>query len=392
METTQDVPKQPGAGPARRMVDPNAMPKARLTARMSRHHVPRKVLSRKVLAMDLTSSASFPLPERTSYLGALLTMVAVGLWLTYIVTLTLVWAKNPPRSTSDIRWSSGHDPFGGSGPPSFPIELVCSAAEGCGIALHYSGQTPVSAKCAASVANKGCVTAAQGERLSTALCYSDQPEDGLYAFHAAIANASLGLLSVSEAPLMECAACPNLRTLPCTLDRGSTIPKPPHSCVRQKGFPPPPWPHPAPLCRHHERHLRRGVAGAQPHRMVPHAAECAAAYVDNRGCPKRTRPPHAIGRAATSCCRAYRPPTACLHAAMPLPASACQSMPHACMPGGKRLAWGGVEACLWNRRQLRLSTPNRVACRAGGARRCRSGGDACVRRHCRQVVTCCLVY
>lgn len=150
--------------------------------------------------MDLTGGADLPLPERRSYLGALLTVGALGLWFTYIVTLTLAWAKNPPRSTSDIRWSQSQGPSQGSGPPSFPIELVCSAAEGCSMALHYSGQTPLSARCAASVANQSCVTAAQGERLSTALCYSDQPYDGLYA---AIDNASLGVLSVSEAPLME---------------------------------------------------------------------------------------------------------------------------------------------------------------------------------------------
>lgn len=153
--------------------------------------------------MDLTGGTDFPLPERRSYLGALLTVGALGLWVTHIVTLTLAWANNPPPSTSDIRWSQSQGPFQGSGPPSFPIELVCSAAEGCGVALHYSGQTPLSARCAASVANQSCVTAAQGERLSTALCYSDQPEDGLYA---RIDNASLAVLSVSEAPLMECVA------------------------------------------------------------------------------------------------------------------------------------------------------------------------------------------
>ena len=73
------------------------------------------------------------------------------------------------------------------------------------MALYYSGQTPLSARCAASVANQSCVTAAQGERLRTALCYSDQPDDGLYA---AINNASLELLSVIEDPLMECASSP----------------------------------------------------------------------------------------------------------------------------------------------------------------------------------------
>lgn len=165
----------------------------------------RRDIHRRFLALDLTGGADLPLPERRSYLGALLTVGALGLWVTYIVTLTLAWAKNPPRSTSDIRWSQSQGPSQGSGPPSFPIELVCSAAEGCSMALHYSGQTPLSARCAASVANQSCVTAAQGERLSTALCYSDQPYDGLYA---AIDNASLGVLSVSEAPLMECAACP----------------------------------------------------------------------------------------------------------------------------------------------------------------------------------------
>lgn len=256
METTKDVLQPHGARPVLRMQGT----KPRLAAAMSRHQV-----SRKVLAMDLTGSASFPLPERTSYLGALLTVVAVGLWLTYIVALTLAWAKNPPRSTSDIRWSSNHGPSEGSaGPPSFPIELVCSAAEGCGIALHYSGQTPLSAKCAASVANQGCVTAAYGERLRTALCYSDQPEDGIYAFHTASANASLGLLGVSEDPLMECAAmlepqCSNACGPPVSLllmDPLSLFPL----CAllteaalytRQNGFPPPPRPHPTPLCGHH---------------------------------------------------------------------------------------------------------------------------------------------
>ena len=131
--------------------------------------------------MDLTGGTELPLPERRSYLGALLTVGALGLWVTLCVVLTLAWAKNPPPSTSDIRWSQSQGPFQGSGPPSFPIELICSAAEGCSMALHYSGQTPVSARCAASVANQSCVTAAQGERLSTALCYSDQPDDGLYA-------------------------------------------------------------------------------------------------------------------------------------------------------------------------------------------------------------------
>ena len=156
--------------------------------------------------MDLTGGTELPLPvERRSYLGALLTVGALGLWVTQIVVLTLAWAKNPPSSTSDIRWSQSQGPSQGSGPPSFPIELVCSAAEGCSMALHYSGQTPLSARCAASVANQSCVTAAQGERLRTALCYSDQPDDGLYA---AIDNASLELLSVTEAPLMECASSP----------------------------------------------------------------------------------------------------------------------------------------------------------------------------------------
>lgn len=122
METTKDVLQPHGARPVLRMQDT----KPRLAAAMSRHQV-----SRKVLAMDLTGSASFPLPERTSYLGALLTVVAVGLWLTYIVALTLAWAKNPPRSTSDIRWSSNHGPSEGSaGPPVLPHRACVQRGRG----------------------------------------------------------------------------------------------------------------------------------------------------------------------------------------------------------------------------------------------------------------------
>ena len=39
--------------------------------------------------MDLTGGTELPLPERRSYLGALLTVGALGLWITHIVVLTL---------------------------------------------------------------------------------------------------------------------------------------------------------------------------------------------------------------------------------------------------------------------------------------------------------------
>lgn len=136
-----------------------------------------------------------------------MTVLVCSIW--YATSATVQFFSSPPKTVTEIRWTSMHSPIDRTSDdaPTFPIELQCDSPAGCGIAVRYSGLTSLSRHCHASMASlaSSCKTLSNGERLSTRICYSDQPDDGIYGLFAP--NGSIKVISVSEAPLME-YVCP----------------------------------------------------------------------------------------------------------------------------------------------------------------------------------------
>ena len=146
-------------------------------------------------------------PDKRTLVGATLSLACVVGFAVYAIRAIIGLFSSPPPQNVQILWSSmlGPEPQG----PRFPIELGCSAPDGCTFVWHYSGGSPRSAKCKEALpelhGSGQCMHVAYGETLANAaLCYSDLPFDGLVAFHgndsASTTTPGVYVTGVTEVP------------------------------------------------------------------------------------------------------------------------------------------------------------------------------------------------
>lgn len=143
-------------------------------------------------------------PAPKTVQGFLLTFAAMALLIAYTVIESLKFRDAPFPKSAELKWTVVDGPIGGVGNgPLFPMNIVCQAASGCLLALSYSGQRGSSANCRAATAAAGAplqhgqiVSLLNGEAVTTFACYTDNPEDGLFAYHNGTSPFGVGVTSI----------------------------------------------------------------------------------------------------------------------------------------------------------------------------------------------------
>ncbi len=112
--------------------------------------------------------------EKKSVFGALFSILLVPTAVIITVQCSRAFAEDRFITASTTQWSAGSD---------YPINLRCRNAGGCFISQFYTGVSSQSSDCSQR-SSFACTFLAPDEVLSTKLCFSSFPEDGLVVSHS----------------------------------------------------------------------------------------------------------------------------------------------------------------------------------------------------------------